>query len=56
MKLALALAVLVATLGGCAIVPVGYPGGYPGPGYAGPAAVYPAPVVVVRPWYYHRRW
>jgi hypothetical protein len=51
MKLALALAVLVTSLGGCAVVPVGPPG----PGYVAPAVVVPAPVVVVRPWYY-RRW
>jgi hypothetical protein len=49
MKLALALAVLVATLSGCAIVPVGYPG----PAYA--AVAVSVPLVVVRPWYY-RRW
>src|ERR1700694_2271784 len=51
MKLALALAVLVAPLGGCVVVPARYPG----PGYAAPAVVVPASVVVVRPWYY-RRW
>ena len=50
MKLALALAVLVTTLGGCVVVPARYPG----PGYAAPAVVVP-PVVVARPWYY-RRW
>ncbi len=56
MKLALALAVLVTTLGGCVVVPARYPG----PGYAAPAVVVPAPVVVVRPWFYwpwyYRRW
>jgi hypothetical protein len=51
MKIALAIAVLVTTLGGCVVVPARYPG----PGYAAPAVVVPAPVVVVRPWYY-RRW
>jgi hypothetical protein len=56
MKLALALAVLITTLGGCVVVPARYPG--PGPGYDAPAAVYPAPVVVIRPWWpwYYRRW
>jgi hypothetical protein len=49
-KLALALAVLVTTLSGCVVVPARYPG----PGYAAPAVVVPAPLVVGRPWYYGR--
>jgi hypothetical protein len=51
MKTLLTAAVLVSILGGCAVVPVGPPGGP----YYGPRVVIPAPVVVVRPWYY-RRW
>jgi hypothetical protein len=51
MKLTLAFTVLVATLAGCAVVPIGPPG----PGYSARALVVPAPIVVVRPGYY-RRW
>jgi hypothetical protein len=51
MKLALALAILIVTLNGCVVVPVApYRARYVAPG-----VVVPAPVIVVRPWYY-RRW
>lgn len=46
----LIVTVLLALLGGCAVVPVGPPG----PGYYGPRVVVPVPTVVLRPWYYRR--
>ena len=50
MKNLLAVAALVSLLGGCAVVPVGPPGGV----YFAPRVVVPVPLVVVRPWYYRR--
>ncbi|MEO8187793.1 MAG: hypothetical protein ABI580_10570 [Burkholderiaceae bacterium] len=51
MKNLLTVAALVSLVSGCAIVPVGPPGG----AYFAPRVVVPVPAVVVRPWYY-RRW
>ncbi|MHB8493637.1 MAG: hypothetical protein ACYC9Z_10000 [Casimicrobiaceae bacterium] len=50
MKVLLTLAVVVSTLGGCAIVPLA-----PRVAYVAPRRIAVAPVVVVRP-YYYRRW
>lgn len=51
MRILLAVTALACTLGGCAVVLVGPPEG----AYYGPRVVVPAPLVVVRPWYY-RPW
>jgi hypothetical protein len=51
MKNVLTVAALASLLGGCVVAPVGPPGGV----YVASRVVVPAPVVVVRPWYY-RRW
>lgn len=50
MKVVLTLALIVATLGGCAIVPLAPP-----VAYVAPRRIAVAPVVVVRPFYF-RRW
>lgn len=50
MKVLLTLALVVSTLGGCAIVPLA-----PRVAYVAPRRIAVAPVVVVRP-YYYRRW